>query len=244
MIGPALDRAAGGELMDEPAVDTADLARSLADLRGVNRLLGGRRSVFHHLLPMVRRLGRPDAPVRVLDVATGSGDLPLALAAWGRAKGVALQVTATDAHPGTLALARAHTADDPHVEVRAADALDLPFDDGAFDLAFCSTALHHFDPHPAIRVLREMNRVAAHGFVVGDLRRSVTAFVGARLLAATVWRNSRLTRHDGPLSVKRSYTAEEVAMLAHAAGLPDARVHTHLPFRLALVRDRTRRSRR
>lgn len=229
--------------MDEPAVDTADLARSLADLRRVNRLLGGRRSVFHHLLPMVRRLARAGSPVRVLDVASGSGDLPLALAEWGRSRGISLQVTATDAHPGTLALAGAHTAGDPDVEVKQADALDLPFEDGAFDLALCSTALHHFDPHPAIRVLREMNRVAAGGLVVGDLRRSVLALAGAHLLAATVWRKSRLTKHDGPLSVRRAYTPEEMAMLAHAAGMPDARVHAHLPFRLVLVRDQTRRIR-
>lgn len=245
MIGPALARAAGAELMDEADVEAAELARTLSDLRRVNRLLGGRRSVFRHLLPMIRRVAAAGrTPVRVLDVATGSGDLPLALASWGRARGLPLAVTATDSHPGTLAFARAHTAADAAVRVAQADALDLPFADGEFDLAFCSTALHHFDPYPAIRVLREAGRVAAHGLVVSDLRRSVSALVGAHLLAATLWRRSRLTRHDGPLSVRRAYTPEELAMLGHAAGMPDARVYTHLPFRLALVRDRTRGLRR
>lgn len=242
MIGPSLARAGGAELMDEPDVETSELARSLADLREVNRWLGGRRVVFHHLLPMLRRTAA-SAPLRVLDVATGSGDIPLALAEWGREQGVPLEITATDAHPATLDLARAHLAGQPEVRVEIADALALPYGDGAFHFALCSTALHHFEPMQAVRALRELNRVASAGVVVNDLRRSVPALAGAYLLARTVWRRSRLTRHDGPLSVRRAYTPEELAMLAHAAGMTTARVRAHLPCRVALVVDRTREPR-
>ncbi|MDQ3556932.1 MAG: methyltransferase domain-containing protein [Gemmatimonadota bacterium] len=239
MIGELLGRAHGTERMDEPDVPRSELARSLADLREVNRWLGGRRSLFRHLIPMIRR-ARAAAPLRVLDVAAGSGDLLIALAEWGRREGVALDLTATDHHPQTLALARSHTAGQPEIRVEPADALGLPYPDRGFHFAICSTALHHFDPAQAVRVLAELARVASHGVVVGDLRRSLSALWGARLLAATVWRRSPMTRHDGPLSVRRAYTPDELALLAQAAGLPTARVHAHLPFRVALVVDRTR----
>ncbi|HEX2092020.1 MAG TPA: methyltransferase domain-containing protein [Longimicrobiaceae bacterium] len=233
----ALPRAVGAELMDEPEVDPGELARSLRDLRGVNRWLGGTRVVLRHLGGMIQRL--PIGSCTVLDVATGSADIPLVLARWARAHRLRVRVTATDNHPRTLALAREHAAADPDVRVELADALDLPYDRSAFDFALCSTALHHFRDGDAMRVLRELDRVARWGVVVNDLRRSRPALLGARLLAATLWRSHPVTRHVGPLSVRRSFTPVELLDLAGRAGIEGARVHTHLPFRLALVVDRT-----
>ena len=232
----AFTRAAGAERMDEPGQDRAELARSLADLRGVNRWLGGTRIVLHHLTAMLERY--PRASYRVLDVATGSGDIPLAVAAWGRARGIPVAVVATDNHPTTLELARAHTAADPDVAVEAADALRLPYADGAFDVALCSTALHHFENGDEVRVLRELDRVSRIGLIVNDLARSRPALLGARLLAATVWRTHPVTRHDGPLSVRRAFTPAELGALAARAGVANARVHAHVPFRVALVAEK------
>lgn len=231
-----LPRAAGAELMDEPGVDPRELATSLRDLRGVNRWLGGTRVLLRHLGELVAR--RPGESFTVLDVATGSADIPLSVARWARERGLRAEVTATDMHEGTLARAREHAAGDPDVRVERADALALPYPDGAFDFALCSTALHHFDDADAVRVLRELYRVARRGVVVNDLRRSRPALLGARLLAATVWRGHPVTRHDGPLSVRRAFTPAELRELARRAGMEGARVHAHLPFRLALVAER------
>jgi SAM-dependent methyltransferase len=230
----SLPRAAGAERMDEPGQDPAELGRSLADLRGVNRWLGGYRVVLHHLGRLVAR--HPRREYRVLDVATGSADIPLKVAAWARSRGIRMQVTATDLHATTLDFARRQTAADPDVRVEAADALNLPYADGAFDIALCSTALHHFDARDdLLRALSELGRVSAIGGIVNDLRRSRPALVGANLLAATFWRSHPVTRHDGPLSVRRAFTPAELDELARAAGLPGARVHAHVPFRVALV---------
>jgi ubiquinone/menaquinone biosynthesis C-methylase UbiE len=231
------DRAFGAELMDEPDQDRGDLAVALHDLRGVNRWLGGWRVLRHCMASLLRRL--PPGSYRVLDIGTGSGDLPLRLARWARKRGVRLQILATDAHLGTLEFARGHTAGEPDVEVGWADALALPFADQAFDFVTCSTTLHHFEGEETLWVLREMDRVARYGVVVNDLSRSLPAWLGARLLAATVWRRSRLTRHDGPLSVRKAFTPAELRRVAREAGLEGARVRAHLPFRLSLVVDRT-----
>jgi ubiquinone/menaquinone biosynthesis C-methylase UbiE len=180
-------------------------------------------------------------PPTILDVATGSADIPLAITRRARARRRPVKVTATDFHATTLDFARRHTADDPDVTVESADALALPYPDGAFDFALCSTALHHFDDRgDAMRVLREMDRVARHGVVVNDLARSRPALLGAQLLAVTLWRRHPVTAHDGPLSIRRAYTPPELRDLAEDAGLRDFTVHAHFPFRLALVIDRTR----
>jgi SAM-dependent methyltransferase len=229
-----LARAAGRELMDEPAQDRAELARSLGDLRRVNRWLGGTRVVLHHLEALFARHPRPS--YRLLDVATGAGDIPVQVARWARERDVQVEIVASDNHATTLALAREHVAGYPAVRVAEADALALPWPDDSFDVVLLSTALHHFDDEAdCVRVLREMHRVARVGMIVNDLARSRAALLGARLLAATLWRTHPVTRHDGPLSVRRAFTPAELRGLAARAGLHGARVHSHLPFRVALV---------
>lgn len=233
----ALSRERIPELMDEPAVDSAELARSLADLRGANRWLGGTRVVIRELAPILRRLRGEE--IRLLDVGTGSADLPLAVARWAAGEGIRLRVVATDAHPATVAEARALVEGNDNVEVMRADALSLSFPDASFHVAMCHTALHHFDPADAVRVLRELGRVASAAVVVTDLRRSIGGLLGARLLAVTVWRGHPITRHDGPRSVRASFTPGELRRLASEAGLREGRVRTHPLFRQALVVDRT-----
>ena len=223
--------------MDEPGQDAGELARSLADLRGVNRWLGGTRIVLRHLSRLVA--GDAHRTWRILDVGTGSADIPLAIARWARSRGIAVEVVATDLHPTTLQVARARIAGQANLRAEEADAMDLRYPDASFDIVLCSTALHHFNQRDQVlRVLREMDRVARVGGIVNDLRRSRPALVGANLLAATVWRTHPVTRHDGPLSVRRSFTPAELRELAAAVGLRGARVHAHVPFRVALVWNR------
>ncbi|HET7461753.1 MAG TPA: methyltransferase domain-containing protein [Longimicrobium sp.] len=232
-----LPRAAGDELMDQPGQDHGELAVSLADLRAVNRWLGGTRVVLRHLSELVRR--HPRDRYRIVDVATGSGDIPLHVARWAREENLDVEILATDNHPTTLELARKHVGPDPSVHAGFADALRLPFHDDEFDIGLLSTALHHFnDERDCIRVLRELHRVSRLGIIVNDLARSRTALAGARLLAATVWRRHPVTRHDGPLSVRRSFTPAELRSLAARAGLTRAAVHAHFPFRVALVAEK------
>lgn len=232
-----MPRARGAEWMDESGADPVQLARSLRDLGRVNRWLGGTRTVLRHLAGMLRRL--PPGEYRVLDVATGLADVPLALTRHARRTGQRLRIVGVDFHAETLRLARDHVRHEPAVSLVRADARALPFAAGGFHFALCSTALHHFGREEAVQVLRELGRVATLGVVVNDLRRSRSALWGAQLLAATLWRRSPMTRHDGPLSVQGAFTAAELRTMAEAAGLAGAKVTHHPMFRVALVADRT-----
>lgn len=87
----------------------------------------------------------------------------------------------------------------------------------------CNKALHHFSEEAAVKVLQEINRVAAVGYIVMDLRRSRVAWALISMLTRIFTRN-KLTRYDGPLSVLRSYTVSELDALAERAGLCGRRV--------------------
>jgi ubiquinone/menaquinone biosynthesis C-methylase UbiE len=104
------------------------------------------------------------------------------------------------------------------LELRVADGRVLPFPDEAFDVAHASLVLHHLEPRDAVAFLCELARVSRAGVVVNDLSRGRLHWAAAWALGRTLFR-SAYTRHDAPLSVRRAYTAEEMADLLDDANL-------------------------
>lgn len=217
------------ELLDRPGVPRTELAENLADIARLNRL-GPTRALLAHLAPVFARHRGP-APLRVLDLGTGGGDVPAAVVRWARARGRRVSVLALDLQPEVLACAGAAARDLPEVRLVAGDALQPPVRRDGVDVALCSLTLHHLPEAAVVRLLRLMADVARLGFVVSDLRRSRLAYAAAWLTTRLISK-SRLTRHDGPLSVLRAYTREELARLAGAAGLPGVRWHEPPCFRV------------
>ena len=218
------------ELLDAPSHDPAELEQSLLQVAEVNRLLGGTRA----LLRTLDRLA-PSGELRLLDVGTGSADLPVAIDRWGSRRGLSVHITATDLHPQILEIARARTRDIPSIRVEPADALALHYPPASFDVVLLSLTLHHFERDDQIRALRAAARTARLAVVVNELERGLPNYIGARLLAHTRWRGNRLTRHDGPLSVLRAFRMAELSEIAGAAGIRLRWIRRHFFFRLIMV---------
>jgi ubiquinone/menaquinone biosynthesis C-methylase UbiE len=172
----------------------------------------------------------------VLDVGAGSGDLLLALGRWGRRAGVELELVGVDVSPEIIGEARRFLGG-TSVTMVEGDALSLPWRDRSFDVVCCCLALHHFPPQQAVQALREFVRVASRAVVVIDLERSYLAYAGTWLATHTVAR-TRLTRHDGPLSVLRAYTREELRAIAREAGIGPCSVRSHAFFRQVLIAEK------
>ena len=219
------------ERIDTAPNDPIVLGKSLLQIAAVNRWLGGWRSVLLELPAFLP----PDGPARVLDVGTGNGYGAIAVARWARHHRREVHITASDAQGRVLDVARRHTAAYPEIRVEPADALSLPYPDGAFHAVLLTLTFHHFENGEALRVLRELARVARLGIIVSDLDRSWANYLGARFLGLTLWARNPLTRHDGPLSVLRAYTAPELLALAQRAGLGSPRIHRRLFQRLVLL---------
>jgi ubiquinone/menaquinone biosynthesis C-methylase UbiE len=114
---------------------------------------------LHLVAPLRRRLGDPRA--RVLDVATGTARLPLALLA---DVGYTGEVVGLDLSPGMLRRAWMKVGGwSPRVHLVCAAAAPLPFADGAFDAVLSLEALE-FTRRPGA-TLREMARVLRPGGV-------------------------------------------------------------------------------
>ncbi|HEX6307213.1 MAG TPA: methyltransferase domain-containing protein [Longimicrobiales bacterium] len=219
------------ELLDAPQHDPAELEQSLDHVAEVNRLLGGTRAVLRTLADV----SAARSPLAILDVATGSADIPIAIAERAHRHGTAVHITATDAHPQMRAIAADRTRAYANIRVEPADALQLPYADASFDVVLLSLALHHFERAAQQRALREAARVARDAVIINELERCLPNYLGARLLAATRWRSNRLTRHDGPLSVLRAFTADELRHVTEEAGLRVLSLRRHFFHRLVLV---------
>jgi ubiquinone/menaquinone biosynthesis C-methylase UbiE len=227
--------AATPELLDGPLDDVAALRGNLRDLRRVNRYLGG-STLSRRAVDLL--LAREPGPHSLLDVGTGAADIPLALLRSAAVRGRDLRIVGLDSRAEVLEAARSidPRLDELHdMELCTADGRALPYPDATFDIVHSSMVLHHFDPRDAVAFLREARRVARRGVVVNDLIRGRLNWAGAWLLTRLATRN-RLTRHDGPLSVRRAYTRTEAQALLASAGLqPVGEFATPFGYRVAFA---------
>ena len=159
-----------------------------------------------------------------LDVACGSGKLTAELR---RIAGPRGRVVGLDFSPEMLAIARSHHAD---IELMEGDALNLPFEDGSFDVATIAFGLRNLaDP---VRGLHEMLRVVRRKAVVLEFVRPPAGAVGAsyRLYLRTVLPalGGALTGQPSAYrylsdTVDSYRTPDELRAMAAAAGWKDVR---------------------
>lgn len=218
------------EWMDAPDADPDDLRRSLAFIRTINRLLGYTRTTIGHLERFSRGWTRGQT-VRILDVGTGSGDIPRAILRWAQRKGFDVRIVGVDLHAAT-ARAAADDAGDRRLSIIQGDALRLPFANESFDYVLTAMFLHHLDDAAAVRVLQELSRTARRGIIAADLLRHRRARAWISLF--TLFANP-MVRHDARVSVAQAFNKEEVLQLREQAGIEYARYYRHFGHRFVLA---------
>lgn len=220
------------ELMDDPALPASEHLQALAGLARIN-LLSAAAATFR--APLARLCASlAGREVRVLDVASGGGDVPVRLARWARRRHLPLVIEGCDVSPRAVAAAAARAREHgvpvrffPHDAARNG----VP---AGYDAIISSLFLHHLPTPLAARALADMGAAAAHLVAVNDLLRSPLAYAlawaGTRALSS-----SAVVRSDGPLSVRAAYTLGEARGLAAAAGLRSAVVRWQWPCRFLLT---------
>ncbi|HEX9038396.1 MAG TPA: methyltransferase domain-containing protein [Ktedonobacterales bacterium] len=225
--------AAVTEWLDAGKLDHVALNLNLRDIRRINALLGWTAFTTRGVLSWMRR--EPHRQWTLLDVASGSADIPISIARAAASSGLSLNVTATDRNPAICAIARELGQNTAAFRVELQDALDLPYVRGQFDIALCTLAMHHFEPDAAVSLLASMAQVARRIFVY-DVVRSRVAYAGVIALTS-VTGMSAMTRHDGAASVRRAYSRTEAQQIAERAGLRNIHTRVLFPYRLALAAD-------
>jgi SAM-dependent methyltransferase len=218
------------EWMDREDVDPAALERSLGFIRRVNRFLGYTRATIRHLERFSRGWKKGER-IDIVDLATGSADVPRAILKWSDRKGFNVRIVGIDRH-GVTARSGLKGSSDPRLSIVQADVFDLPFAPASFDYSLCSMFLHHLDEPQAVEVLTIMGSLARRGVIVADLLRHYRAYAWISLF--TVFAHP-MVRHDARVSVGQAFVKKEVLALRDRAGLNFARYYRHFGHRFVLA---------
>jgi 2-polyprenyl-3-methyl-5-hydroxy-6-metoxy-1,4-benzoquinol methylase len=221
------------ELMDQPGLGWTEHSAALRGLGRINFLSRASLALWHPIVALAREMSGARRPVRVLDLATGGGDSPIALARRAARSSLPVEIEGCDINSQAVSYAQ-EQAEARGVRVRffVLDALKEPLPE-EFDVLCCSLFLHHLDEHNALALLRRMAGATRQIVLIDDLIRSrrgyLLALIGTRLLS-----RSRIVHVDGLLSVRSAFTLAEARLLAEHAGLRGARVRRHWPERFLL----------
>ncbi len=209
--------------MDEPQPLSADLEVDLHNLRQLNRFFGSYSLIRFFL----NRWIKADQTFRIVDLATGSGDIPRLVVEHARAVGAKVEIDAIDAQASTLEVARKLSSDSPEIRYQAGDIRTWQGSE-PYDIVMCSLVLHHFSEADAVQVLANAAKLSRRYVLVADLRRSWLASYGVLALTALLYRHP-MTRHDGRLSAARAFSGRELCQLARQAEWKAFR-HAHFKF--------------
>ena len=213
--------------MDDPALDAATYTEVLHDLAQVNSVTLARRST----LDFLRRAVGGRKSFRLLDVGFGDGDMLRAIRSWADRRGIEAELVGVDLNSRSVAAARERTPSAMAISYRTGDYADLSGEE--WDCVISSLVAHHMTRDQLVQFLRFMDREARMGWFVNDLRRSRFAWLGYPLLARLM-RWHPIVRHDGRLSIARSYRREEWAPILASAAVEGAEVKRVFPFRLCV----------
>ena len=219
-------RSQAEELMDADDLDVATYADVVGDLATVNTVTMARRPT----LDFLARATAGRKSFRLLDVGFGDGDMLRRIARWADAKGIVADLVGVDLNPRSEQAARVQGGDIRYVTGDYADLADEPW-----DVIVSSLVAHHMSHDQLVAFLRFMERHASAGWFVNDLHRHGFAHWAFPILA-TIARWHPIVRHDGTLSIARSYRPDEWPALLDEAGITGAKIRRVFPFRLCVER--------
>ncbi|MEW1979480.1 class I SAM-dependent methyltransferase [Citricoccus sp. NPDC079358] len=219
------------EQMDRPDCDLDALHRTYRGFGVVNPVVAGWQLTYRR---WIRPLLATDHTVTLLDIGSGGGDRPRALARQARRDGFRVSITAIDPDARAHAWATARPSV-PGLAFRQATSGDLVAAGERYDVVVSNHLLHHLEPAELDGLLADSERLSARRAVHSDIRRSPAAYAlfsaGAGL--ATPLFPGSFIRPDGLASIRRSYTPGELAAVLR----PGWRAHTQLPWRNLAVWD-------
>lgn len=227
-------RSQQSELMDTESVTADDFAACLRDLATVNKLTLAMRPTFDWLgrLTAAWPAGRV---LSILDVGFGQGDMLRAIWCWARRRGITVQLAGIDLNPLSALAARQVTPSEMAIEFRTGDVFALP-PEQRFDAIISSLVTHHLTDAQIVAFIHLMEQQTTCGWFINDLHRHPLSYHVFRLWAgAAGWH--RFVRHDGPVSIARSFCRADWQRYLEDAGV-EADITWYMPFRYGIGRQK------
>jgi SAM-dependent methyltransferase len=225
------------ELMDTEATEFEDYRACIANLGSINTLFQTHRPTVWFLEQLVSRdLLPPDRPLRIVDVASGYGDMLRAIESWARDRKIAVELTGVDMNPMAARAAAGATPPDSRIAWVTGDVFEYR-PDHPIDLIISAQFTHHLTDDELVHFLGWMEATAGLGWFVNDLHRHWLPYHVFRFWSwAARWH--RYVQTDGPISISRAFVRADWQALIAKAGLGDVPIALRwfVPFRLCVAR--------
>jgi 2-polyprenyl-3-methyl-5-hydroxy-6-metoxy-1,4-benzoquinol methylase len=219
-----LKRRYTAEIMDDFSIQDERIDLALRELKLVNTFLGGTAATADGFR-ILRKRANIFRTLKVLDVGSGGSDV-------FDSNTENLSITALDKNPRTCTYIRQHS---PFIVI-CGDAQRLPFEQKSFDVVHASLFLHHFSEKEITILLRSFAEKSKFGIIINDLRRSILAFVGIKILT-TIFSKSSMVKNDAPLSVLRGFLKSELQNILSDCGFKHFVIKRTWAFRWLVVID-------
>ncbi len=220
------------ELMDTRPLSITEMKETLRFLSLTNKYFGGLRVILRHLDKWSKQWNK-NKTVTILDIGCGGGEIALGISKWAKEKGFTVSILAIDLIAEVVAIARENTRNENSITIERKDFFDLVQEERKFDYVIASLFLHHTPPDETSSILRSMDQLTKRGLIISDLLRSTPSFWAVKLCSHLL--GNKIVRHDGPLSVRRSFKIAELDKIISEAGLAgNLRVRSEPWFRLSL----------
>ena len=220
--------------MDQPC-RYEDLRGCLRSIAQVNRLTGAYRPTLHWLDQVYNARPRQPRPIHIVDVGCGFGDMLRRVHRWAQKRRWPVRLTGIDLNADAVRAAREVTLPGT-VTYLAGNAYDFTDPEG-IDVVISSLLTHHLKDAEIVRFLDWMEVNARTGWFINDLHRQPVPYYLFRVLSRlTHWH--RFVKHDGAVSILRSFREAEWQEMCRAAAIPTGAytVRTYAPARLCVAR--------
>ena len=217
-----MERRYNAEIMDDFSIQDERIDDALQELKTINILLGG-KATTQKGFRILREQKLLQSKLTVLDVGSGGADV-------FSSTSDDYSITVLDKNPRACSYLQEHTK----YSVLCGDAMDIPFRDKSFDIIHVSLFLHHFTEDQIVQMMERFSRIARHGIIINDLRRSLLALIGIKILTL-LFSRSGMVKHDAPLSVQRGFTKKELLQLLKRSSITRFTIKQMWAFRWLIV---------
>ncbi|HCI71216.1 MAG TPA: hypothetical protein DF712_08805 [Balneola sp.] len=218
------------EMMDDPNCDIEKLTNTFRQFKRINKLLSKWNTIYKKEIRPV--LKNQNGTGSLLDIGFGGGDISIQLSELAAKDGFHLDITSIEAD--RRAFEHIQTQNTPsNIHFRHQLSSDLVKEKASFDFVISNHLLHHLHKKDFIDICNEAEQLASKKVIFNDIERNDIAYVLFTIFSNIMFKNSFIS-YDGRISIKRSYTLEELSSVA-----PEYWTVSRLfPFRLILIYDK------
>lgn len=216
--------------MDAPGIPAGLLHHNLSELNFLNRYFGGHSISLEGIKQLMKDHQKT---YHITDLGCGSGDVLQYIARWARQNSFSVELTGVDINSDAIGYLTANCSSYPEIKGVVSSYKDYLVSAPTIDIAHCSLFCHHLNEEELLELFHDIKNSSC-GFVINDLQRSPVAYWGAWLMPRLL-NGTYLSKHDGPVSVQKAFTRDELLHLLHTAGVDDVTVKWRWPFRYLVI---------